>query len=310
MLLGDLVGVIELLKERIATHGTSLRENETRTRMALIDPLLQALGWDTSDPSMVLPEYSVSGRADYALLNADGRPVAFIEAKHLGEPLEKHEPQMFTYAVMEPVDYAGLTDGSRWNFYNVFDRSGAERRILQVSLADIPSYEAALKLLLLWRPNLAAGQPVAANEPVLVVPPNPIPPPPSPDDKESSTPDPGNWVALGQIGQAIGKPSPTAIRFDNGPPRSIKSWWQVFHEVAEWLVQRGILTADKLPIAGIASINSSPFGPSGKPFEQAKEVSGGIFIRAKQSSEAIVKSSSNLLQHFHANSVTVELQFE
>ena len=47
MLLDDLVGVIETLKERIATHGATLREYETRTRMALIDPLLQALGWDT-----------------------------------------------------------------------------------------------------------------------------------------------------------------------------------------------------------------------------------------------------------------------
>ena len=60
MLLDDLVKVIETLKERIATHGATLRENETRTRMALIDPLLQALGWDTSEPAVVLPEYDVS----------------------------------------------------------------------------------------------------------------------------------------------------------------------------------------------------------------------------------------------------------
>ena len=50
MLLDDLVGVIETLKERIAAHGAKPAENETRTRMALIDPLLQALGWDVSDP--------------------------------------------------------------------------------------------------------------------------------------------------------------------------------------------------------------------------------------------------------------------
>ena len=69
MLLDDLVGVIETIKERIATHGDSLRTSETRTRMALIDPLLQSLGWDTSDPAMVAPEYSAgNGRADYALL--------------------------------------------------------------------------------------------------------------------------------------------------------------------------------------------------------------------------------------------------
>ena len=40
-MLDDLVDVIETLQRRINDHGPSLRENETRTRMALIDPLLR-----------------------------------------------------------------------------------------------------------------------------------------------------------------------------------------------------------------------------------------------------------------------------
>ena len=84
MLLEPLVSTIETIKERIDAHGPALRENEIRTRMALIDPLLQALGWDTANPAMVAPEYSAgNGRADYALLNGAVNPVAFIEAKHL-----------------------------------------------------------------------------------------------------------------------------------------------------------------------------------------------------------------------------------
>ncbi len=85
MLLDDLTGVIELLRERIQSHGDALRENETRTRMALVDPLLQALGWDVSDPAVVTPEFKVSGGwADYALLRSDGPPAATVEAKKLG----------------------------------------------------------------------------------------------------------------------------------------------------------------------------------------------------------------------------------
>ena len=69
MLLEDLVGCIELLQERIRSYSAPLRENETRTRMALIDPLLRALDWDVSDPGVVTPEYRVKdGWADYALL--------------------------------------------------------------------------------------------------------------------------------------------------------------------------------------------------------------------------------------------------
>lgn len=73
-MLDDLVSCIELLKERMQSHRAALKENETRTRVALIDPLLRALGWDVADPAVVIPEYKVGNRsADYALLRSDGR---------------------------------------------------------------------------------------------------------------------------------------------------------------------------------------------------------------------------------------------
>ena len=72
-LLKPLVDAIETVKRRITEHGTSLRENEIRTRAALIDPILKALGWDVSDPDLVMPESPMgSGRVDYAL-RADRR---------------------------------------------------------------------------------------------------------------------------------------------------------------------------------------------------------------------------------------------
>ena len=75
MALNDLVDCIEVLKSRMQSHRVDLVENETRTRMALIDPLLCALGWDVSDPAMVTPEYKVGNKsADYALLRPDGVP--------------------------------------------------------------------------------------------------------------------------------------------------------------------------------------------------------------------------------------------
>ena len=59
--LDDLVSVIKTLKARLHAHRKVLQANEIRTRMALIDPLLQSLGWDTADPALVLPEYDLSG---------------------------------------------------------------------------------------------------------------------------------------------------------------------------------------------------------------------------------------------------------
>ena len=154
--LDDLAGCIELLKERMQSYRTDLEENEIRTRVALIDPLLRALGWDVSDPGMVMPEYKIDNKpADYALFQPNGRPAATLEAKKLGEPLNSHRMQMLNYANVAGIEYAGLTDGNHWELYKVFQPGRLEdRRVLEVSIADAPAHVSALKLLLLWRPNL------------------------------------------------------------------------------------------------------------------------------------------------------------
>lgn len=162
--LDALVRAIESLQERIRNDGDTIGSNEIRTRTALVDPLLNALGWDTTDPAMVIPEYAAGGgTADYALLKAvpdDGSPViAFIEAKRLHEPLEPHRAQMLNYANMSGVKYAGLTNGDRWELYEVFREAPLdERRIVDVSLRREPAFDCAVKLLTLKRPSLERGE--------------------------------------------------------------------------------------------------------------------------------------------------------
>ena len=69
----------EVLKERMQTHRAALEENEMRTRVALIDPLLCALGWDVSDPAMVMPEYKIDNKpVDYALFRPNGKPAVTL----------------------------------------------------------------------------------------------------------------------------------------------------------------------------------------------------------------------------------------
>ena len=115
--LDKLASVIETLREHInRDYATS--QNETRTRTVLINPLLGALGW--SDPSVITSEYSIGygrGFADYALhpTGQKGRPIAFIEAKRLREPLnDEHLNQALKYASKRnSVRYVGLTNGDR-----------------------------------------------------------------------------------------------------------------------------------------------------------------------------------------------------
>ena len=266
-MLDDLVGVIETLQQRIREHGATLRENETRTRMALIDPLLTVLGWDVSNPTVVAPEYPISkGRADYALLEERGEPAAVLEAKHLGEALTNHTTQMVTYALEDGVAYAGLTDGDRWQIYDVFKPVAlADKRVLDISISSAPAHEIALKLLLLWRPNLASGQPAAANEPLLgsisVPHPamsaapevSPVIETPAPISPETMPVQPG-WVPLSEYNPPGGSKPPAAIRFPDRSEQEIKRWNDILVAVATWLHSSGRLAATDEPVSSSSKI--------------------------------------------------------
>ena len=124
-----LASCIENLQARIRDHRGSLCNNELRTRISLIDPLLCALGWDVSDPGVVLLEYSIGKvKADYALLGKDGKPAAILETKKLGSDLSDHRMQMLNYANLRGIAYAGLSNGDAWELYDVFKQAGFKRQ--------------------------------------------------------------------------------------------------------------------------------------------------------------------------------------
>ena len=323
MLLDDLVGTIETLKERIATHGPALRQNETRTRAALIDPLLQALGWDVSDPSLVTPEYRVDvGWADYALLGVGRKPAAVIEAKRLGSIVENHLDQAVGYCIQQGIAYVSVTDGSHWQLFRTFEPVPlVEKLVLDVSIADTPAHEAALKLLLLWRSNLASGQPVAANAPVLAVLPSTLSAVSTPIIESDATiettatsnfsqgvgptPPSTHWMSLNDVDPNKKlNPPPYEVKFATGETRPVKYWWNVLAEVAEWLVRNRLLTAEDCPLSGLGFIDSVAHS------SRAKRVSGGIYLNVTLSASLLAKNSRQLLNHFGIDPKTVELLFE
>lgn len=76
MQLDDLEELVGQLRHRINDHRSVLMRSESTTRYALINPLLDGLGWDLSDPDQVLTEYEASYEgddrrhyADYVLLH-------------------------------------------------------------------------------------------------------------------------------------------------------------------------------------------------------------------------------------------------
>jgi predicted transport protein len=107
--------------------------NEANTRAVLIEPLMKALGWDTSDPTKVTREIKVFDGTwlDYALL-IDGEPHLFLEAKALGKSLDDNAfiSQTINYANNEGVTWCVLTNGLVYRIYKTNESVGMQDKLL------------------------------------------------------------------------------------------------------------------------------------------------------------------------------------
>lgn len=298
-MLDALVDLIETLRKRIDRHGQALRENEIRTRVALVDPLLCALGWDTSNPDLVEAEYSVGrGRADYALLGGAETLVATVEAKKLGEPLDPHLGQMLTYANESGIAHAAITDGNHWQLYEVFGKPAKieDRAILRVRVADGPPVQCAMQLLPLWQRNLLAGNPAVspASRPKEPEPAAPISQPPSTHIQAGGTRLGTPLTALDM--KQRDNAQPRRLLFPDGREADVgKGWVAVLVEVVEWLVngnrvrQRPLLNARNRIL-----LNTRPKNNKGNDLISQKEV-GGLYFEGNVSPKTAVDRSIQIL---------------
>ena len=96
---------------------------EEAVKVALIQPFLQVLGYDVSDPLEVIPEYGAgwsktAEKIDYALM-IGGKPVIFVEAKAVGAALPNHDAQLAKYFnATREVKFAIITDGIDYRFFS------------------------------------------------------------------------------------------------------------------------------------------------------------------------------------------------
>jgi hypothetical protein len=108
--------------------------NETSTRYILIDPVLQALGWDIYDMRQCAVEWPMPfdrpiGRAEYVLGNSRNENAIVIEAKSIkvsigGRP-SGFENKLAGYTKGMKAGVAVLTNGLIWHLYELDSRRGA-----------------------------------------------------------------------------------------------------------------------------------------------------------------------------------------
>jgi hypothetical protein len=153
-----LLDTIRSVAARVKKHGER-RLGEQNTKAALVEPLLEALGWDIREPDEVHREYKGKPQdcpVDYAL-KFRRKPRLFLEAKGLGEILADRRwvAQVLGYATVAGVEWCVLTDGNEYRFYNATASVDAEEKLLHhVRLTDVNAEEAARWLGLISRANL------------------------------------------------------------------------------------------------------------------------------------------------------------
>ncbi len=102
--------------QRLQQNPVRPDTSEEAVNFSSVVPVLHNLGWDWTDPTVVIPEYVLEGRRVDFCLRTGGVSV-FVEVKRPSEDLERHQKQLLEYAFSEGVHLAVLTNGSSWWFY-------------------------------------------------------------------------------------------------------------------------------------------------------------------------------------------------
>jgi hypothetical protein len=152
----DLDVALSSVRERITKfRGQSI--GEENTKHALIEPVLRALGWDVEDLDEVRCEYKLKAAdnpVDYAFF-VHGNLRLFVEAKALGENLDKWASQIMGYAgVAGVVEWIVLTDGNEYRIYNAHAQVPVIQKLFRRVVVASDDQDVQSTLLLLSKAQL------------------------------------------------------------------------------------------------------------------------------------------------------------
>lgn len=100
--------------------------SEDQAKLALVFPFLRHLGYDTTNPGEVVPEYTADvgtkkGEKVDVAIKVGGEPAILVECKAPGEDLTSHNNQLYRYFSVTTAKFGVLTDGKKYWFYSDVD---------------------------------------------------------------------------------------------------------------------------------------------------------------------------------------------
>ncbi len=121
----DLLNQLKGLADKIERLKGKI-ETEESTKHAFTLPFINILGYDTFNPTEVVPEFTADlglkkgEKVDYAIFQNEN-PILIIECKNWKEDLNIHNSQLFRYFHVTKTRFALLTNGIQYRFYTDLD---------------------------------------------------------------------------------------------------------------------------------------------------------------------------------------------
>ncbi len=123
--------------EKVIEFRKDYVSNEQAVRTQLIEPILNVLGWKTSNPKFVRPNAPDEDRKipDYTLLK-NGKTTLIVEAKNLSIDLQDKKiiDQLANYCFKSGIDFGILTNGVKWLLFKTFEKKPKDRMVWQVDI--------------------------------------------------------------------------------------------------------------------------------------------------------------------------------
>lgn len=119
--------IIEKNRIKIYKSRTIFERSIRDVKSHLIEPVLNKIGWTTSDPDFVSQKTSTSGIEipDYTF-NINGKDVMIVKVITLRQTISDELSQLVRYCTNHGIEYGILSDGNLWWLFKVFD-NGIEK---------------------------------------------------------------------------------------------------------------------------------------------------------------------------------------